>query len=101
MCSLDEECYDWSNPERRVDEVYQRFLDRLDDLVRSYWFMKILNLEAFPEKLHPRHHERLERATKIAIALREIGRLHPDVLAPRTAHFLEVLLSKQSGGHVR
>lgn len=92
MCARDEEHWDWSSPEHRIDQVYERFLDRLDDLVRSYWLMRILNLGVFPKELHPRHQARLKHATMVAIALREIGRLHRDMLAPRTAQFLDRLL---------
>jgi hypothetical protein len=92
MYRSDSECCDWDTPERHVDQVYERFLDRLDDLVRSYWLMKTLNLRMFPEALHRRHRLRLAHATELLAALREIGRLHPDLLAPRTAQFLNTLL---------
>lgn len=95
MDAADEECRDRSTPQHYIDQVYERFLDRLDDLVRAHWLMQILNLSVFPEDLHARHATRRAHATKVAVALRAIGRLHPDILAPRTKRFLDTLLASK------
>jgi hypothetical protein len=95
------ECLDDSAPERRIEIAYERFQDRLDDLVRAFWLLKILNLDMFPPNLRAEHQVHLAYATRIALALREVGRLHHDLLPPRTAMVLDTLLPTGPGDRTR
>ena len=88
----DFECRDDSTPDQQIERVYEQFQDRLDDLVRSYWLLRILNLDLFPAHLHAQHHGHLKQATQLALAVREVGRLHRGLLAPRTAILLNTVL---------
>ena len=92
MSRIDEDARDTVSPEARLEQVYERYLDRLDDFVRAYWLLRIVNLEGLPEKLRGRHRSRVAHATEVAITMRDIGRTYRDTLAPRTAAFLEELL---------